>query len=136
MFAQNGRFIHAVYMEIYSTVLNSGLSSLWVLSGRPVFFSFLQGKYIAFGSENKDIFYSDGSIAATTSSSLFQDPFQYFKVTPSSPSSTESRSIRQMRSCLHFRQVWTCTLIQLIPLHQYSFYRLIKAGYLEILHII
>ena len=27
-------------------------------------------------SENKDIFYSDGSIAATTSSSLFQDPFQ------------------------------------------------------------
>lgn len=59
-------------MEIYSTVLNSGLSSLWVLSGRPVFFSFLQGKYIAFGSENKDIFYSDGSIAATTSSSLFQ----------------------------------------------------------------
>lgn len=42
---------------------------------------------------------------------LFKPHFSTLRSRSPSPSSTESRSIRQMRSCLHFRWVWTCILI-------------------------
>lgn len=69
-------------MQIYWTVVNSG----YQVCGYSLLDLYFSHSYkedtLLLESENKDIFYSDGLVAATTSSSPFQAPFQYFKVTP------------------------------------------------------
>ena len=63
------------------TVVNSGYQVCGYFLGDLYFSHSYKEDTLLLESENKDIFYSDGSAAATTSSSPFQAPFQYFKVT-------------------------------------------------------
>lgn len=102
-------YMWSVY-RTYWTVVNSG----YQVCGYSLLDLYFSHSYkedtLLLESENKDIFCNDGLVAAT-SSSLFKPHFSTLRSTPTSPSSTESRSIRQMRSCLYFRWVWTYILI-------------------------